>query len=487
MGGEGNSYRRPVLRAAAIILLVGLYGGAGLYTRAVLHTDIIHTHFAYVPIVLAGLWWGRNALWVALLLTGITFALEAAAPGQSSFWNDAARSGFFLIVAGCIGLLSEKAARARQALSLSEERYRLLLDHSLAGVFVAQDGKVRFVNGRLCELLGYEASELLGRPVGGLAAEAETGAEDFPHPGRDAQSRGECRLRGKDGRQIWVELSNSPTHYLGAEAQLFNAYDITARKEAEAKRREYAELARRQEEQLVHSARLAELGEMAASVAHELNQPLTGIRNFAKNALYMIEENAGQPEDVAANLHRIAEQVDRASRIINQMRGLTRKSERIYAPVNLNATLRESVDFIRPQLSLHGIDLRLELAPDLPCVLGDKIRLEQVFLNILTNARQAMEDADERRLGVWTHCERENSGAVVVEISDTGRGFAADDAHKLFTPFFTTKKTGDGTGLGLSISLTIIKEHHGEIEAIGAPGVGSIFKVMLPPAPEQTG
>ena len=180
----------------------------------------------------------------------------------------------------------------------------------------------------------------------------------------------------------------------GARARA--AAEALGRREAECraveeKLREVTELARRQEEQLEHSTRLAELGEMAAAISHELNQPLTGIRNYARNAFYMIEKKAGGEEEVKDNLRLISEQVDRAARIINQMRELTRRSDSAFAVLDLNSVLRESVEFLLPQMKLSEVEVSLSLAEDLPAIWGDRIRLAQVFLNLLTNARQAMD------------------------------------------------------------------------------------------------
>ncbi|RJP65920.1 MAG: PAS domain S-box protein [Candidatus Abyssobacteria bacterium SURF_17] len=483
MNEDIKTRRREVMRIGVMVLLLVAYGGLGVYFRIVLHTPIVYTHFAYIPIVLAGLWWGQKSIGIALLLAGMTFGFRLSGTGEGALWSDAARTLFFLTVASCIGFLSERVMKAQGAVRASEEKYKLLIDKSLAGIFVHRQGKIVFVNRRFCEMLGYEPHELLESSFARLIHEPDRNrrgeliSERKDRAASDAHY--ECRFVSKDGEKIWVDLGSSMTSYEGEPAVLVNVYDITDRKEAEEKRQELLELSRRQEEQLVHAHRLAELGEMAASIAHEINQPLTAVKNFAKNTCYMIETNAGTPEDIRDNLHRIADQVDRASRIINQIRHLTRKSDRQFTLLDINSILRESVDFMAPQFRLHGIKVALELGDNLPLVMGDKIRLEQVFLNILANASQAMADTPERRLGIKTYLNT-GSRPVVAEITDTGTGFTSEEGKKIFTPFYTTKQPGDGTGLGLSISLTIIKEHMGEIEAIGAPGVGSIFKVMLP-------
>jgi C4-dicarboxylate-specific signal transduction histidine kinase len=253
-----------------------------------------------------------------------------------------------------------------------------------------------------------------------------------------------------------------------------------AQREVEAKRMELAELAQKQEEQLEHSTRLAELGEMAAAISHELNQPLTGIRNYARNAFYMLEQSVGSLEEVKGNLRLISEQVDRAAKIINEMREIARKEERYFTRLSVNSVIRETVDFLIPQMRLSGVELVFQLTENLPDIRGDRTRLAQIFLNVLANARQAMEGSPVRRLSIRSFTEPANDRFVIVEISDTGKGFSEEEAPSLFVPFFTTKKSGHGTGLGLSISKAIIKDHEGTIEAAGEKGKGATFTIRLP-------
>jgi PAS domain S-box-containing protein len=281
----------------------------------------------------------------------------------------------------------------------------------------------------------------------------------------------ELRLGKAPGSVLWVEAAAARMTWDGEEAVLLSLTDATRCREAE-------QLALRQQDQLVHSTRLAELGEMAAAISHELNQPLTGIRNYARNAFYMIEKRLGAEEEVKNNLRLISEQVDRASRITGEMRELTRRSERSFVLLDVNSVVRECVEFLLPQFRLSEVSVELALTEGLPMVRADRVRLAQVFLNLLTNARHAMEDSPVRRLTLRSSARDGTPVTVVVEVADTGKGFTEEEGRKLFAPFYTTRKSGHG--LGLSISRAIIKDHDGVIGAAGRPGEGAVFTVSLP-------
>jgi C4-dicarboxylate-specific signal transduction histidine kinase len=319
---------------------------------------------------------------------------------------------------------------------------------------------------------GVPLASLL-RPEDAPAARALSLESDLPV---------EVPLASRTGAVVWVQARAARVNVDGTNLGLVALSDVGARREAEETRRALADLLRRQEEQLEHSTRLAELGEMAASISHELNQPLTGIRNYARNAYYMLEQKPGAEAEVKDNLRLISEQVDRAAKIINQMRELTRRTDAGFAVLDLNSVVRESVEFILPQMKLSEVDVTLALADPLPAVWGDRIRLEQVFLNLLSNARHAMADAPVRRLTIRSRRDPSASG-VLVEVMDTGRGFSPEQAGQLFQPFFTTRKGGHG--LGLSISRAIVQDHKGIIEASGAPGAGATFSIRLPAAQRE--
>lgn len=443
----------------------------------------LYSPIAYLALVLSALWWGKRGALLAMVLAvmGLLPHFWQAPPDP---WGDAARTASFLIVAFGLGAVRDRAVAAFAAQRRSERKYQDMVEKSLAGIFVYRGERVLFSNSRLRTMLGLEPEDIVGVSFWTLFCEEDKPkvqaqlAECRRTGGCDLHY--ECRLRRKDGSPVWVDIVNSVVEYEGAPAVMVSAYDISEQKMVEEKRRELSKLARRQEEQLVHSTRLAEMGEMAAGIAHEINQPLTGIKNYAKNAMFMLEEGAGDLEEIKNNLQLICGQVDRASRIIGQMRELAHRTERHFAPVDVNQKLRETVEFVMPQLRLSGVDVDFSPAATLPRVMGDGIRLEQVFLNLLTNARQAMEDAPHRRLTISTRTEANSEWPVVIEISDTGKGFPPETASKLFAPFYTTKQARHGTGLGLSISLSIIKDHQGTIEAVGAEGQGATFTVRLP-------
>jgi PAS domain S-box-containing protein len=476
------------LQAGVMTLLLGAYAGLAVSAETAA-AGPWYTHLAYPPIVLAGLWWGRRGLIVPALLAVASVLPQFMGAAPSDLAANLVRLAAYLAVGVSAGLAGEMLGRARGAVRMSEAKYRQLAEKTLAGIFVYRDDVILYVNTRLQEMLGYSLADAAGRSywdfvspqdrprVRELAARRENqGVADL---------RYECRLVTRAGDTVWADIISSQVDYEGRPAVLVCVYDITDRKETEEKRRELSTLAEKQEEQLVHSTRLAEMGEMAAGIAHEINQPLTGIRNFARNASFMLEAGVGGKEELRENLRMIATQVDRASRIIHQMRELARRTERHVSLVDVNNTLRESVEFVMPQLRLSGVEVVFDLAPNLPRVLADRIRLEQVFLNLLTNARHAMEESQRRILSVRTRHDPVAPLPVAIEVADTGTGFSPDIAEKLFAPFFSTKKAGRGTGLGLSISLGIIKDHKGVIEAAGTEGHGATFTIRLPVGQEE--
>lgn len=235
--------------------------------------------------------------------------------------------------------------------------------------------------------------------------------------------------------------------------------------------------------QLTQSAKLAAVGELAAGVAHELNQPLMVIRGHAQELI----EGDSIPDRITKDLKLIEKQTGRMMRIINHLRAFARQSSGAFEPVDLNDVINDAFTLITQQLRNNNIEIIKELDDAIPRIWGDPNKLEQVFLNLMTNSKDAMEEMGHgtltvRTLPVYNQAASENKKAtgVLVLFRDTGTGIGYDIIDKIFDPFFTTKEVGKGTGLGLSISYSILKDHGGSITAESNDGPGTTFTLNFP-------
>jgi len=235
---------------------------------------------------------------------------------------------------------------------------------------------------------------------------------------------------------------------------------------------------RDKQEQLVQAGKLATLGELTTGVAHELNNPLNNIGLFVGNALDLIQLGTADPERISSELDNAMHQVRKASEIISHLRTFGRAAPVSREPVLINDVIMRALSLMQEQFRLRQIDLNLKLCDDNPLVLGNAIQLEQVLINLLTNARDAISLSALRLISIECVVE---APFVELVISDTGAGIPEGLEKRIFDPFFTTKEVGKGTGLGLSITYGIIKEHHGTITvAKTPPGAGATFVIQLP-------
>jgi len=234
------------------------------------------------------------------------------------------------------------------------------------------------------------------------------------------------------------------------------------------------EEARRRREELEHGARLALLGEMAASLAHEINQPLSAIANYASGCERRIAAGT-DPEGVANGLRLIAAQAERAGEIVRRMRAFVRKRAPEPQRLDINDAVRSTLTLFQAVAHDQQLNIGSSLAADLPPIVADRVQLEQVMLNLLQNAADAMQGQADRRLTVSTL--RAGAG-IEVQVADNGRGLSEDVQHHLFEPFFTTR--ADGLGLGLSLSRSIIEAHGGRLWAEAGRAGGAVFRFTLP-------
>ncbi|RMG69270.1 MAG: HAMP domain-containing protein, partial [Nitrospirae bacterium] len=296
-------------------------------------------------------------------------------------------------------------------------------------------------------------------------------------------SRGELdfqiELDRKDEMGMLARAFNSMTRELKTSRQRLENWA----KELEQEVAKKTEEIKKGQEQLVHTEKLASLGRMAAGVAHELNSPLTGIVTFAHLMLKRLPpENKMDRED----LEVIIEQAERCSKIIKGLLGFSRALPSEKTDVNINNVISHTVGIVRNQAKFHNVKIKTELTPNLPDIRGDASQLEQVFMNLLINAADAMNDRGS--ITIATRITNvDGNDYVEIEFTDTGPGIPEEYMDRLFEPFFTTKPPGKGTGLGLSVSHGIVKKHGGHIRVKSTPGKGTTFLIRLPvPSEKQT-
>jgi len=362
--------------------------------------------------------------------------------------------------------------RLEEEVKKSEEKYRSIFNTIPNPVFVLDGENLEILdcNDSVQDVYGYDKDDLAMSPFMDLFAEGER--DRYATEIKRSNILNQVRHIKKDGNTIFVNIRISPSEYDGREVLLATTSDITKRLMAE--------------QQLIQASKMTTLGEMATGVAHELNQPLSVI----KTASSFLKKKADRSEPIKDEIlktltEEIDGHVDRAAKIINHMREFGRKADVDRERVQVSESLNRALDIFSQQLKLREIEVIKELAEDLPPILADANRLEQVFVNLLINARDAIEDKIdsvgrkdvEKKIILKTRLQ---NGYVTIEIQDTGAGMPEALLDKIFEPFFTTKKVGKGTGLGLSISYGIVQDYDGSIEAETQEGEGTKFTIRFP-------
>jgi PAS domain S-box-containing protein len=378
-----------------------------------------------------------------------------------------------------------REARMRQeldavnaALKISEERYRTMINASPDGIFitdsrgiiteVSESGVRMYGSGNKNELLGTHFFRLVP-PDQRLTVRKIL--EDTMRCGLSQNV--ELVVRKKDHKLIDTEISTTLLHDKSVDSELFMIIirDISIRKNLEM--------------QLIHSERLAGLGEIASGIAHEINQPLNTISMAMDNLLSeLVPDDQGQKKYLDKKLDKIFQNITRIRNIIDHIRVFSRNQDDfISTQFNLNSSILDAVSMISAQFRHHGIVLNLDLSEDIPPINGNTYKFEQVILNLLANSKDALLEKEiqsgqffEKSISVKTMIR--DSG-ITIEFADNGVGIPREHIDLIMRPFFTTKPPGLGTGLGLSISYQIIKEMHGTIEFSSEPGIGTRIIINL--------
>ena len=328
-------------------------------------------------------------------------------------------------------------------------------------VVVGLDGRIARWNRAMEALYGKRRLEVLERSLDQVFPESFMKAiETSLEPSHDGEISHlyKLKLPAPSGRQLIVNTAIAPLEGQGGErsGSILILEDVTARV--------------RLEEQLQHSDKMASIGLLAAGVAHEVNTPLAGISSYTQMLL-----GVEQSPETSSLLEKIEKQSFRAAKIVNNLLNFSRSAGIEAELLDLNKVVTDVLSLLEHQFDGSRITLRRELASELPLVSGNENRLQQVFFNLMLNARDAMSH------GGWlTLTSRTEGEAVVVEVKDTGTGIEPEAVRRIYDPFFTTKGVGQGTGLGLSVSYGIVQEHGGSITVDSVPGQGTTFTVALP-------
>jgi two-component system, LuxR family, sensor histidine kinase DctS len=406
--------------------------------------------------------------------------------------------GLSLALAVVVGLLARDVRRRARAEAAVAEAlaFRTAMEDSLLTGLRARDleGRITYVNPAFCELVGYASEELLHAgprqpywPPEKVEEYALRQAQrHVPGAGtRESARQGfETEFMRRDGTRLPVLIFEAPlVDGAGVHSGWMSAVlDLTAQRQAE-------ELTRQQQEKLQASARLATLGEMASLLSHELNQPLSAIASYAAGSLNLLQETGDAPatDMLRDAMQRIADQADRAGRVIRSVHDFVRRRERVRETVAADELVQAVLPLVRLQARKSGAQVRVLCPQPAPRVVCDRTLVEQVLINLARNGLQAMESdtpVAEREL---TIAVRPGSGQrVEFSVADRGRGIAPEVASELFKPFFTTRP--DGLGLGLSLCRTVVEQHGGALEvqsrpASGGQGPATEFRFTLAPAP----
>ena len=404
-------------------------------------------------------------------------------------------------------MVEDRTTELTQAMNFLNGILEGSTEYAIAGL--DQNGAFLHFNLGAQLLFGYEAAQMVGQQSLKALINFENSPwmsfEDLVHA-VDLQGVlvQETQMITAEGRLITALLTINRVKAPTANNLTYVAIirDITEQKELEELLKLYTEnlqqvLEQKSREldrlhiQQIQSSKLATLGEMATGIAHELNQPLSGIRTRAQLVAKGLERGMFDQERIARNQMEIIQLVDRITRIIDHMRIFARQDQQRFTPFSLTQSIDGALSLLGEQLRIHAVEIQTDIPKDLPFVLGEPLQLEQVILNLLSNARDAVDTrAEQDRLvrqdgtsyikQIDMRIRQLNARELGLEVHDNGSGMNEDVRAKIFEPFFTTKPVGRGTGLGLSISYGIVSSHNGRIEVESRLSEGTTFRVVLP-------
>lgn len=472
---------------------------------------------AVLPIFIHNRWWGfigfdectKERVWTETELK--IFSITADIIGAAIHRNEVEQE--LLALNDELETRVEKRTKALQKqvndrklaealLRESEEKYRQIFENANDGILLSVDGIIKFINPKLYEITGFLPKESIERPF-----------TDFVHPdyrqmvydnhvgrlkGLDVPERYDIRGFKKSGEEKWFEIKSALLTWEQQPAVLTFVTDITERKKTadelkelnqNLEKRVKEELKKTQDQQrlLIQKSKLESLGELAAGIAHEINQPLGGISMALDNISMRLNNEGVSEEYLKSKINQSFEDIERIKTIIDHIRTFSRGQKQTeFSKVDINKVIHNALSIINNLYSNHQINFILDLEETENYVYGNQYRLEQVLLNLLSNAKHAV-DEKKKKQGTDSSFNKRitiNSASrdknLVIVIEDNGIGIAEENLNKIFDPFYTTKEIDSGTGLGLSISYGLIKEMKGDIKVYSKEGEFTLMTITLP-------
>jgi len=372
--------------------------------------------------------------------------------------------------------ISLENARLYNDLGEREARIRRLVDANIIGVFIWDfDGRILEANDAFLHMVGYDREDLVAGRI------SWTGLT--PPEWRDADAKlveehkiswrlppFEKEYFRKDGSRVPVLIGVATFEESGNQGVAF-VLDLTERKRAEGALRDA-------QASLAHVVRVTTLGELTASIAHEVNQPLSAVVTNAEACLGWLRRGTPDLDAACRSVEWVIADGNRASEVIRRVRALANKTNVEKAPLDINDLIREVMALVQRELTSHQASLRMELAPALPTILGDRVQLQQVMINLVMNGIEAMQSVTDRPRELVIRSRQDEARHVLVSVTDCGLGIATENTDQLFSPFFTTKASG--MGMGLSICRSIIEAHGGRLWATANIPHGATFQFTLP-------
>jgi PAS domain S-box-containing protein len=374
-------------------------------------------------------------------------------------------------------------ARSHGEIEERETKIRRLVDSNIIGVFIWDlDGRILEANDEFLRMVSYDREDL----VSGRIRWADLTPPDWRdrNNARIEQQKSSGRFEPfekeytrKDGSRVPV-LIGGATFEEGGNQGVAYVLDLTERKRVEAEARENEQRYREAQLELAHVTRVTTLGELTASIAHEVNQPLAAVVANAEACLRWLDRDTPDLDGVRRSVEWIIADGNRASEVIRRVRVLAKKTAIEKVALDVNDVVRETIPLVQRELISHQVLLRMELAPTLPMILGDRVQLQQVIINLVMNGIESMQSVTDRPRELVVRSCQDETQQVLVSVADCGVGISAENADRLFTAFFTTKSSG--MGMGLSICRSIIDAHGGRLWATTCEPRGALFQFTIP-------